>query len=204
FRAKLVAALHRALRDLGGVHALFLDVGLDRPVDLAITDIELPRSLSGQVRQVFGANERILLRAQLQATGKDFVNELQCAIGKEVYKKEVSLKAGDRAAFPFEIDAAALNLVPGPYQVEFRLKARDQLSFNDARFLTFAIRESRRVLILADDPERAREFRRHLDALGYATAVKTAPDGDLGSYKAVYLFSVAKPTEALWKQLDDY
>ena len=126
------------------------------------------RSLGGQVRQVFGANERILLRVQVQATGKDFVNELQCAIAKEMFKKEVSLKAGERAAYPFEIDMAALNLPPGPVPVEFRLKARDQLGFNDTRFLTFSIREPRRVLILADDVARPAEFRRNLEALGYA------------------------------------
>src|SRR5262245_3605854 len=122
YRAKLVAALQRALRDLGGVHALFLDVGFDRPVDLAITDIELPRGPTGQARQVFGANERFILRAHVQATGKDFVNELQCAVASEVYKKEVSLKAGERVAISFEIDAAKLNLSPGPHPVEFRLK----------------------------------------------------------------------------------
>src|SRR5262249_23214589 len=152
--------------------ALFIDVGVERPVDLAIMDIELPRSLSGQVRQVFGANERILVRAHVQATGKDFVNELQCVIGKAVFKQEVSLKAGDRAAYPFDIDLAALNLPPGPVPVEFRLKARDQLGFNDTRFLTFSIREPRRVLILSDDVARPAEFRRWLDGLGYDVSVK--------------------------------
>src|SRR5262249_4498432 len=204
YRAKLVTALQRALRDLGGVHALFLDVGFDRPVDLAITDIELPRSLTGQPRQVFGANERIILRAHIQATGKDFVNELQCAIGSEVYKKEVSLKAGDRVAIPFEIDAGKLNLPPGPHPVDFRLKARDQLGFNDTRFLTISIREPRRILIIAADTQRRAEFRRNLEALGFDAKVKTAPDENLSAYKAIYLFSLAKPAEALWKLLDEY
>jgi len=99
---------------------------------------------------------------------------------------------------------AALNLPPGPVPVEFRLKARDQLGFNDTRFLTFSIREARRVLILADDASRPAEFRRNLEALGYDATIKTAPDENLAGYKAVYLFSLAKPADTLWKQLDEY
>src|SRR5262249_27966809 len=53
YRGKLVAGLQRAQRDLGGVLALFIDVGLDKPADLAITDIEFPRGLGGEARQVF-------------------------------------------------------------------------------------------------------------------------------------------------------
>src|SRR5262249_51595460 len=117
---------------------------------------------------------------------------------------EAPLKAGARVAIPSETDAGKLNLPPGPHAVEFRLKARDQLGFNDTRFLTISIREPRRILIIADDTQRSAELRRNLEALGFDAKVKTAPDENLSGYKAIYLFSLAKPAEALWKQLDEY
>lgn len=210
YRGKLVSGLQRALRDLGGVHALFLDVGIDQPVDLAITQIEFPRTLSGQVRQVFGANERITLRVHVQATGKDFTNILQSRIGRETYKQEVVLKAGEKKSLPLDVDAAFLKLNPGPHPVEigWATVSTDSLAFNNTAYATFAIREPRRVLIIADDKSQAATLQRIFKAaeavLGYEADVQTEPVKSLQGYKAVFLSSLAKPSDRLWGLLEDY
>src|SRR5262249_10306225 len=185
YRTKLVAALNGALRDLGGAIGLFIDVGVEHPVDLAITDIELPRSITGQPRQVFAAGETFLLRVHLKATGKDFTNQLQCLVGKEPPEREVILAAGEQISVPFDIDLEKLNFGPGEHSLEVRLKAHDSLAFNDFRYLTFAVQRPRRILVLADEPFRAtvhkgtRGFKDYLELLGFQVDLQTAPPESL-------------------------
>src|SRR5262249_25992548 len=49
-------------RIAGETKALFVDVGVEKPADLAITGVELPR-------QAVGGDDRVILRATVQATG---------------------------------------------------------------------------------------------------------------------------------------
>ena len=94
FRQKLVDNLQSLVRDVGGAHSLFVDVGMENPVDLAITHLELPTKADGQQRQVFGPDETIVLRCIVQATGKDMFAALNSKIGSKVYQQSVELQGG--------------------------------------------------------------------------------------------------------------
>ncbi len=212
YHAKLWKGLQEVQRDLGGYLAVFVDVGVDNPVDLAIVDLELPRHpASGKTRQVFGDDEKILLQAHVQATGNDFNTMLACQLGKKTFQRAVVLQAGQREAIPFEIDIAELKLGPGFHQVEVRLATPDLLPANNTRFATFAIRAARKALVLADVPAQAEIFLTALRSIGFSPSVlataevpKQLDPGELARYQAVYLFNVAQPDANLWGLLEDY
>lgn len=206
YRKQLTRSLEGLLGNLRGYHGLFIDVGVEKPADLAITDIDFPRNPDGQPRTFFGGDEKILVQARIQATGQDYNSTLSCRVGKKSYQQPVIIKAGERQAVPFEIDAGELKLPPGPHQLELELKPADLLAFNNVRYATFAVREPRRVLILADDREQAKYFSQALSALRFTNVVNTGAikEADLERYQAVYLFEKAKPDAALWKTLADF
>jgi hypothetical protein len=212
FQDKLTAALESGLEELRGVHAVYVDVGVDDPVNLGIVALELPDEGSGSApRQVFAPDEKIVLRAVVEATGKDFDSTLLCRVSGKTTPRPMRVKAGGRAVVPFEIDLQ--DLAPGPHQVEVRLAAPDQLAFDNVRYLTFAVREPRKVLLVADDPAKAGPWRRAIEArkkarfrctvLSIRAASKLGP-GELSQYKAVYLLAVARPPAELWAALLQY
>jgi hypothetical protein len=210
YRAQLIASLQAGLLDLRGVHEVFIDVGVDSPTDLAIADLELPRDgASDQPRQVFAADEKIILRALVQAMGKDFSTNVLWQVGSKTVQQAVTVKAGERQVAAFELDPQELKLQPGLHQVEVRLATSDLLAFDNARYATFAIREPRRVLILADDPRKAEVFQNALRAVGQFRGEVRQPGtvkdpAELPRYQAVYLFGVARPDANLWAMLEDY
>ena len=84
--------------------------------------------------------------------------------------------------------------------MEVRADPLDLLTSNNSRFVTFAIREPRRVLVLTrrDDEGRVERFSAAL-RYRYAVDVKDAQDFskiDAHPYHAVYLFEVPAPREA--------
>lgn len=207
FRPRLVQSLQALLRDLRGAQGLFIDVGIDRPVDLAVTQLDLPRLAGGQVRQLFGDDEKFVLRAVVQATGKDMSSTLRCKLDKHLFQQEVSLKAGQKDTFPFEIDCQKLGLAPGYHQIEVSLATGDLLEFNNKRFVTFAIREPRRVLVVREDAAKAEKFLDALKALRFGVDAKTPREAlatNSRDYQAIYLFGVAAPEPPLWKFLQNY
>ncbi len=206
YRQELTAALGGLLGNLRGYYGVFIDVGVDSPADLAITDLAFPGNPDGQPRQVFGADEKIIVRARVQATGRDSNSSLICRIGKKVYQQPAVVKAGERQDIPFEIDVAELKLAPGAHQLELEARPPDLLAFNNVHYATFAVREPRRVLVLAEDRDKAKEFARALEVLRYSRDIKIGPvkPADLESYQAVYLFERAKPEPELWKALGDF
>lgn len=206
YRKQLTKSLERFLGNLRGYHGLFIDVGVEKPADLAITDIDFPRNPDGQPRTFFGGDEKILIQARVQATGQDYNSTLTCRVGKKTYQQPVIVKSGERQAIAFEIDAGELKLAPGPHQLEMELKPADLLGFNNVRYATFAVRKPRRVLILADERDQAKQFSQALSALRFTNIINTGAikETDLDAYQAVYLFEKAKPDAALWKTLADF
>ncbi len=110
FRAKLMKNLHTLLRGVSGVHGLFVDVGMEDPIDLAITRLDLPTLSNGEPRQEFGADENFILNAVVQTTGKDANLVLKCAVDKAALKQSAEGKAAERVVVPFEIDCRELKL----------------------------------------------------------------------------------------------
>jgi len=210
YRDRLLASLRTGLRNLRGVQEVFIDVGVDNPTDLAIADLELPPDRAGgQTRQVFAADEKIILRALVQATGKEYSTNVVCRLGSKSYQQAVFVKAGEREVASFEIDAQALKLEPGPHQVEVRLATPDLMAFDNVRYATFAIRAPRRVLVLADKESKAEVFTSALRAVGQFSPEIRTPDSltnpaELSPYQAVYLLGVARPDANLWDMLEEY
>jgi hypothetical protein len=212
FRSKLVAALEAGLDELRGVHEVFVDVGVDNPVNLGILRLEFPdEGGAGVARQVFAPDERLVLRAIVQATGQDYDTSILCKVEGKTLPRPLKVKAGQQATVPFEIDCR--ELAPGPHQVEVRLAAADLLPFDNTAYATFAVREPRKVLILADEPAKAEPWRRAIEARQQARfrctvqAARSAADlgpGELAQYQAVYLLDVKAPPAGLWNALKEY
>src|SRR5262249_19238481 len=100
-------------------------------------------------------------------------------------------------------------LAPGLHQVEVSLASADQLPFNNRAFATFRVREGRRVLVIADRPADARSW---ADALVTSSAfscdVRTTAEAEklgaeeFGTYRAVCLLDVARPSDKLWDDIE--
>jgi hypothetical protein len=213
YREKATKALQEAQTSLRGVHEVFVDVGAERPDDLAILGLELPRlAARNQAKQVFNADERIRLQAVVQATGRDFNQMLTAFLDqrKLPIQPAVELKAREKRSVLVEIDTKELK--PGPHQVEVRLAAPDAMPFNNSRQVTFLLRKPRNVLIITDEPDNAAPWKLALDLRGtgpYRCEV-VKPDSDklrpdfLAPFVAVYLMSVKEPKKELWDALENY
>jgi hypothetical protein len=185
-----------------GLNAVFVDVGVENPADLAITDLKLPR-------QRIAADGKLLLHATVQATGVDGETELICRIDAEkaADRKPIKLAAGQSQVITFERSG----LAPGPHQAEVTLATSDALPFTNARFATFQVQSGRRVLILVDDSRDATVWKWALEELGdfhcdvrlTAQARQIGPR-ELEPYQAVCLLSVAQPENDLWEKLEQY
>jgi hypothetical protein len=212
YHGKLVEVLDAGLQDLRGVHEVFVDVGVDNPVNLGIVGLELPLEGSGaRQRQVFAQAERVVLRAIVEASGKDYDTSILCQVADKTITQPLAVMAGQKKPVLFEIDCDGL--APGPHQVEVRLATPDLLAFDNMRYLTFAVREPRKVLVIADAPAKAEPWARAIEARKEArfrcdvqssrAAAELGP-AELARYQAVYLLGVASPGPGLWTALREY
>jgi hypothetical protein len=186
-----------------GVRSVFVDVGAEQPSDVAIVSVELPR-------QAVAADDRVILRATVRATGQDCDTEIVCRIDGDTTaeRKPVKLKAGQSQVIAFE----RRGLAPGLHQAEVTLRTSDALPFDNARFATFEVRGGRRVLVLADEPDEAKIWALALESSGdFRCEVRRTAElrtalvpADLAKYQAVCLFNVAAPESHLWETLERY
>jgi hypothetical protein len=145
----------------------------------------------------------------VQATGKDYQTNVVCQISGKTEQRSVEVNAGERKVTAFEIDPAALRLEPGPHQAELRLATPDLLTFDNVRYVTFAIREPRRVLLLTDDERKAKSFASALAAMKRFTPEvrmvgSLKESAELARYQAVFLLGVARPDAGIWPLLESY
>jgi hypothetical protein len=186
-----------------GVVSVFVDLGAENPADLAITTVELPR-------QIVPANDKVVIRATVQATGTDCDNVLLCRIdGDPGERKPVQIGAGRSEVISFE----RRGLAPGLHQAEISLATTDALPFNNIAFATFEVRGPRQVLILTDEEQDAFPLALALETRkAFACTVKTTASAffvnlspqDLQAYQAVCLLNIAEPTKGLWDVLNQY
>ena len=175
-----------------------MDVGIEQPVDLAITHLDLPVLAARPARY---SARMTRLCCGVCATGKDLNTTLTCKLDKKTYQQPVEVKAGETQTVSFEIDAQELKLGPGPHQAEVRLDPPDLLPFNNRRFATFAIREPRRVLVLTEDAGKAAYFVAALKANGFAVTVKAThdlPTLEPRPFEAIYLFRGPRSRCEVW------
>ena len=125
----------RSLKQPPGVNAVFVDVGVENPADVAVVNLELPLDTDrDQPRQVFGTRDRLTLRATVRAIGGDCDTELFCRVDgrKEPLRQHVVVKAGESVVIPFEFDLQ--DLKAGPHAVAVELATNDALPFDNARY----------------------------------------------------------------------
>lgn len=187
----------------GEFRSAFVDVGVESPSDLALVNLELPR-------QVIAAEDRLILRATVQATGADFDTEVVCQIDGESApdRKPVKLHEGQSQVVTFERQG----LKAGPHQITITLAGDDALPFNNVRYASCEVRGSRRVLVLTDEPREAQIWKLALTATGGfsvdvrrpAEARVFTPPELLRNYQAICLLNVAEPDRDLWERLQNF
>jgi hypothetical protein len=204
------------------IRALFVDVGADKPKDLAIEKVEV-------VPPVVAPGGRIQIHVTVRATGDDFNTELLCQLDNEPEtdrapdKQPIQHSAGQGRVFVFERDAPtrrAGNSEEITYQVTVRHQTPDALPFNNTYFATFLTRERRKVLTVVDGPEpekgkepwKAWEIAMNTtgEFLGtFRCEVRTAEEvrkldeKKLRGYAAACIFQMV-PGEELWQKLARY
>jgi hypothetical protein len=185
------------------IHPVYVDLGVDKPVDVALLGLRLPR-------QALAKNERAEIQVSVRATGAACETEMACKIDEETTPdvKPVKLEDGQNQVVVFSREG----LEPGLHQVEIWLRSNDALVFNNKLYGTFEIRGARKVLILADNTADAVLLKAALDSIkGFTYDVRTVqeaqrltPSNDLNQYQAVCLLNVFKPDSDLWERLAKY
>lgn len=188
-------------------NCVYLDVGVDQPVDVAIADVEVKP-------QVIAANKPVVVRATVQSVGSSVDTEVLCRFDGDLAgeRKPVRLTGDSRQLVEFE----RRGLAPGLHQAEISLVTTDSLMDNNRRYVTFEVRRPRRVLIICDDRRDAEVWRKAVDHQGlFQCEVKATTDAgfsslgpsDFVAYKAIFLLSVSRPGQAgrdLWDKLEPY
>lgn len=194
------------LRDRAGepkIQHVMIDVGVEKPVDLALTEVRLKP-------QVVPANKPVVMPVMVHATGQDVDTQLQCRIDglPDVDVKPVKIKAGQTQ----QIEFRRSGLKPGVYRADIALATSDAVIQDNTQFVTFEVRTPRPVLVICDRTEDAKAIVAALKA-NYPSEAKTTADADLrtmapadfNKYRAVCLMSVAAPGRAgLWDKLEEY
>jgi hypothetical protein len=183
------------------VQAIFVDIGTNKPVDVAVTGIEVPS-------QTAGPDNKISIRATVRATGEGCNTELACRIDDEktVDRKPIVLGAGESQILTFERSELPLGL----HQLELSLASDDALACNNSYFATMKIAGPRRLLALVDEIPDADFWKTALATKGFQCDVQRATDAlsltaaELQKYKAVCLMNVAAPSPDLWETLVRY
>ncbi len=183
-------------------NAVLVDVGADKPDDLAIADLEMRR-------QIVPVEQKAEIRATVRATGRDFDTEIICQVdGHEISRKPVKLEAGQSRVVTFEQQRPP----EGWHQVEVRLRSSDaSLTFNDVRYATFEVRGHRKALIITDDPDNPQIWKLALSSQGAFDVDVFSPrelvgrgPQDLAKYAVISLLNVALPQPHLWQMLQQY
>ena len=181
--------------------AYFIDVGVEKPIDVAITSVDLkPQSVP--------TNQPVVIKATVTATGQACDVELQCKIlgDNTVERKPVKLEAGQSDVIRFE----KKDLKPGQYQAELTLFPKDSLDVNNSRFVTFEVRVAQKIGIITDDEEYTGFIDAAIQAQGdfacevFVNTPDKIPTADeLKQFRAIFLLSVAHPSK-LWEPLEAY
>jgi hypothetical protein len=197
-----------------GVNAVFVDVGVESPKDLAIDEVKVEPA-------VVAPGGRVQVRVTVRGTGNDpeSENELTCQFEPDEAgdrlpeRRVVRLERGKSRIVVFE--RAAPPRPAGapddfPCQVTVKLSAADALPFNNTRHATFVVRTGRSVLTVVNDPKVARIWKTALDVVGaFRCDVRTLDEvsrlgaKELAAYKVICLFQVSPPDE-LWQRLQAY
>jgi hypothetical protein len=163
YRDRVLEQLQAFLLDFKGAFEVFIDVGVKEPQDLALLSLELPPKAGSEMpQQVFAPTDKIPLRVTVRAMGTTYNTHADCFLdGKAVDRKALVVRPGEVSTVSFEIDCGKEKLKTGVHIVEVRVPSRNRPKFVDggkerrydifaSRYVTFAIRQPRLVLAVAD------------------------------------------------------
>ena len=184
-----------------------VDVGTDKPVNVAILSAEM----NDNRPQIVASNQLISVTIAVAAVGLDAKPVVIATLGDVKHRKEVELRDGQTQTLTFDFR----DLTPGLHQIKFELENKDALMADNARFFTFRVAESRKVLAVIDNPGEPGSGD-YGDAQYWRLAINVnrefacdvvksdAVPADLSGFEVVTLLSVAKPDADLWAKLQKY
>ncbi|GIW78899.1 MAG: hypothetical protein KatS3mg105_0706 [Gemmatales bacterium] len=179
----------------------FIDVGVDKPEDLAIV---------GMTSRLYSGNA-VEVAVTVRALGRDFEAEVIGLVdGERTAHLAARVAAGDSETLIFRKD----DLDVGMHQIEARLVSNVvPLPLRNVRFSTVEVKGKRRGLTICDDPngadvwnaalESGEERAFAVDAMSSKEALALPPD-ELLKYDAISLFGVKSPPDELWQMLSNY
>ena len=209
----------QSLRDrvpLPSVYHVYIDVGVDKPVNAAITTVEMKP-------QIVSANQPVLINVTVEAVGGTADNILLFSVDGDEPQRIPMTPAPDK---PVTRQLSQSGLKPGLHQARISLLNSDGMAFDNEHFITFRVREPRRVLALVDFPREslliggmgvrgrslaaAQTWKESLDAFGwYDCEVLPVDDAVAGKvewskYEEVTLLGLTAPPDALWQKVAEY
>lgn len=209
-----LAAFKSRLDEAPGASVYIIDVGVERPHNLALGALKL----SGQE---LAPSSLLQIDTDLSAIGsapseQDLTVELhtiEASGGTQNRGQQVLKIPGAGEAAPLEFSLSGLPL--GTHQGFVRVVADDPLTCDDIRYFTVEVREPRQVLLLGETPGDTLFFREALtpsSAAGvvrskFACEVRTFAELDatpLANFDAVCLVDPTALTPAAWQSLTDY
>jgi Aerotolerance regulator N-terminal len=196
------------------VYHLYVDVGVDKPVNTAITSLEFKP-------QIVPANQPVILSVTVEAVGGSTNNLLLFSVDGE---QPVPYPVNPGPDRPVTQPIRKFGLKPGLHHAKISLLTSDGLPFDNEKFVTFRVREPRNVLALVDMDSgsfmaraartlgasvgRAQLWKQALDSVGwYTCTVRPASEFasiDFAKFEEITLLDVAKPTTELWDKLEAY
>jgi hypothetical protein len=187
---------------------VIIDVGTDKPVNVAILSAEM----NDNRPQIVPANQPVAVTVAVSAAGLDTRPVVLAKLDDNApARKEVEVRDGQIQTLTFDFR----DLKPGLHQIQFKLENKDALMADNARYFTFRVAEARKVLTITDnigDPAAGN----YGDAAYWRLAINVnrefvcevaksdAVPADLSAYEVVTLLSVAKPDAELWGKLQKY
>lgn len=195
---------------LPSIRTWYVDFGVDRPRDIAITNVELTRPVTPAENQ---ADMKVTVRGSEEKGDVEVIGAIYPAAAsanKPWAVGKVTATLPDSTVHCI-LDAAR-NFPPGYYHVEVKLQKADALPFNDVRYATFEVRSRRKVLLVADRAGDARPWQIALEETGaWHCDIKSSeqmhdvtPEEMLATYRSVCLLNVAQPNVELWEKLADF
>lgn len=201
------------------IHSAYIDVGIDKPVNLAITGNDMRP-------QIVAANKAVEFTVILEAFGGMQENTLQVRFDDELEMSRQAVRV--EPGTPLERTIRKEGLTPGLHQAEITLQTSDSLPIDNIRYLTFRVREPRKVLVIADahtgygsvlggpvmvlkTEATTSLWRKALESTAwYVCDVRNTVEflnmqpKQLAGYEAVVLDQLIQPSANLWERAGDY
>jgi hypothetical protein len=138
-----------------GVQVIYVDVGVEKPRDLAIEKVEV-------VPRVVPPGALYEVRVSIRGTPGGHKNEVSCRIDSDTDapdRKPVELEKEETGAVIVFSERkaprpAADGPIDVPYQITVSLGTRDALPFNNTRHATLLVRGGRKMLTIVENEDR--------------------------------------------------